>query len=56
MGIEFVARQQPAHRMAPAGHLVQAQGGACEGKDAALHLQLGKPGIARTHVDIGCQH
>ncbi|MNG03305.1 hypothetical protein D3C84_863780 [compost metagenome] len=56
MGIELVAGEHPAHRVTPAGHLMQAQCGATEGEDAALHFHLREAGVAGAQVDIGGQH
>ncbi|MNE87920.1 hypothetical protein D3C80_1851670 [compost metagenome] len=56
MGIELVTGQQPAHRIAPAGHLMEAQGGAAEGEDAALDFHLRETRVARAEVDIRRQH
>lgn len=35
---------------------MQAQGGAAEREQPALHLHLGKAGIAGAQVDVGCEH
>ncbi|MCY1425384.1 hypothetical protein D9M71_411710 [compost metagenome] len=56
MGVELVSGEQPAHRVAPARHLVQPQGGPGEGEDSALYLHLGEAGVAGAEVDVRRQH
>lgn len=56
VGVEFVAGEQPAHGVAPAGDLVHAQCRATEREDSALHFELGEARVAGAEVDVGRQH
>src|SRR5690606_27326223 len=52
-GVELLAGEEPAHRVAPPGDLRQAQGGAAEGEDPALDLDLAEAGVAGSDPDVG---
>ena len=55
-GVELVAGEQPAHRVAPADLAREAQRRAADRIDAALDLDLGEARVVRRDADIGRQH
>ena len=51
-GVERVTGEEPAHGIAPAGGLEEAEGGAAEGENAALDFNLSEAGILGGDGDV----